>query len=88
MPHAEKHLILAVHITDRIAHVDDVQKVLTEYGRYIKTRLGLHETSSDYTSPNGLLLLELIEQPEKNPVQQQLSTELIVRQTTAPPARS
>ena len=34
------------------------------------------------------LLLELIDEPDKSPIQCQLPTELIVRQTTAPPARS
>ena len=28
-------------------------------GYFIKTRLGLHEVSESYCSPNGLLLIEL-----------------------------
>ncbi|MFA6175656.1 MAG: hypothetical protein WC765_03640 [Phycisphaerae bacterium] len=35
----DNHIILGVHITDRIKHVSSVQKALTEYGCYIKTRL-------------------------------------------------
>ena len=53
------HIILGVHITDRIHHVDVVQHLLTEYGCSIRTRLGLHETDKGFCSPSGLLLLEM-----------------------------
>jgi hypothetical protein len=56
----QKHVIVGIHITDRIHHVDSVQHLLTEYGCSIRTRLGLHEASEDFCSPNGLLLLELV----------------------------
>ncbi len=56
----KKHLVLGVHITDRIKHVAAVQKVLTKYGCSIKTRLGLHEASEDFCSPNGLMILEMV----------------------------
>jgi hypothetical protein len=42
MPLAQ-HIILGVHITDRIHHVHAVQNLLTEYGCSVRTRLGLHE---------------------------------------------
>jgi len=56
----DKHVILGIHITDRLVHVSSVQTVLTEFGGNIKTRLGLHELDTDYSSPNGLLLLEFV----------------------------
>jgi len=55
----EDHIILGVHITDRLHHAVQVQDVLTKYGNLIKTRLGLHELSDQFSSPNGLLILEL-----------------------------
>jgi hypothetical protein len=55
----KKHVILGVHITDRIRHVDAVQHLLTEYGCSIRTRLGLHEADKGFCSPNGLLVLEM-----------------------------
>ena len=54
-----KHIILGVHITDRIRHVEKVQQILTEYGCSIRTRLGLHEADKGFCSANGLLLLEM-----------------------------
>lgn len=57
----EKHIILGVHITDRTKNVAMVQQVLSEFGCFIKTRLGLHETTDDFCSPNGLLLLEMLD---------------------------
>ena len=56
----KNHLILAVHITDRIRKVSAVQELLTKYGCSIKTRLGLHEASTEFCSPNGLMVLEMI----------------------------
>lgn len=38
-----KHHICGVHITERLEHALQVQQVLTEFGRNIKTRLGLHQ---------------------------------------------
>lgn len=54
-----RHIVLGVHITDRIHHAHQVQDLLTEYGCSIKTRIGLHTVSDKYCSPNGLLLLEM-----------------------------
>ena len=60
-----QHVILGVHITDRIHHVDSVQHLLTEYGCSIRTRLGLHEADKGFCSPNGLLLLEMTDDDTK-----------------------
>ena len=60
-----QHIILGVHITDRIHHVDPVQHALTEYGCSIRTRLGLHEADAGFCSPNGLLLLEMTDDEPK-----------------------
>ncbi len=54
-----RHIVLGIHITDRVHHAHVVQDVLTEYGRSIKTRIGLHEVSDQFCSPNGLVLLEM-----------------------------
>jgi len=55
----EKHVILGVHVTDRLQRAVDVQRILTANGGIIKTRLGLHDLGPDPPSPNGLLILEL-----------------------------
>ena len=53
------HVILGVHVTDRQHNAGELQRVLTEFGGNIKTRLGLHEVGSS-SSPMGLVLLELV----------------------------
>ncbi len=60
-----RHIVLGIHVTDRVHHVPGVQDLLTEYGCSIKTRIGLHTVSENYCSPNGLILLEMAgpEQP-------------------------
>ena len=56
----ENHTIVGVHITDRVRHAEDVQKVFTRCGCQIKTRIGLHEVSRGYCAANGLVLLEVV----------------------------
>jgi hypothetical protein len=53
-----KRIVLGIQVTDRVKEIPDVQKILTEYGCNIRTRLGLHEVSKKVCSPVGLLLLD------------------------------
>jgi len=55
-------IILGVDIEKRRNIAKEVQEVLSEYGCFIKTRIGLHEASDDrqFCSENGLVILELI----------------------------
>ena len=46
---------------DRVNTASAVQELLTSYGCDINTRLGLHVASSDACSPQGLILLEFID---------------------------
>lgn len=57
------HIIVGVHVRNRIQEAGAVQKLLTEYGCNIKTRLGLHEVSGDYCATDGIMLLELFGDP-------------------------
>ena len=54
----EKHIILGIHITNRLRKANEVQQLFSQYGCNIKTRLGLHEVQN-VCSPNGLVLLEM-----------------------------
>lgn len=54
-----RHIVLGVHIADRLHHAHEVQDLLTEYGCSSKTRVGLHEASNESCSPNGVVLLEM-----------------------------
>ena len=40
-----KRIIIGVHISSRMKSVPQVQKILSEYGCSVKTRLGLHNVS-------------------------------------------
>ena len=60
-----KHIIVAVHVTDRVKHASKVQEVFTGYGANIKTRLGLHEVGAGFSSPNGVILLEMVGDEKK-----------------------
>jgi aspartate ammonia-lyase len=47
----DDYIILGIHVTGREEHAAEAQKVLTEYGCNIKTRLGLHEVNENLCYP-------------------------------------
>lgn len=53
--------ILGVHVSQRTRHTAKVQRILSDFGCSIRTRLGLHDTGDGFCSPNGLILLELMD---------------------------
>ena len=57
----DKHIVVGVHITERVKHAGKVQEVFTKFGCSIRTRLGLHEADAAVCSPNGLILLEMVD---------------------------
>lgn len=58
--------ILLILITNRKESVEKVQKVLTGWGCYIKTRLGIHDGVLDNCSDQGLIFLELVGEVAKH----------------------
>ena len=54
------HVILGIHVTDRMRHAAEVQKVFTDYGSNIKTRRGLHEVAGAACAAGGVVILEVI----------------------------
>ena len=59
MKKENNRIILLLHLTNRIKNSNSVQKILTKYGCSIKTRVGLHETSENFCSDKGLIMIEL-----------------------------
>jgi len=57
------HEILGLHVTERTRHAAEVQRVLTEHGDIIQTRLGLHDVHGRNGSPNGLIVLHVVGRP-------------------------
>ena len=57
--------ILLVLVGKRRESAVEVQRLLTEYGCYIKTRLGLHEASENMCAEEGLIILELVGEKAK-----------------------
>jgi len=60
-------IILGIKVDSRHEDAPNVQKLLTAYGCFIKTRLGLHNASDDRTlcSEDGLIILEFIMNADK-----------------------
>ena len=59
MPQMEGHLIYGIHLSDRVHFAPGVQSLLTEYGCYIRTRIGLHDVGDNICGPGGVILLEM-----------------------------
>ncbi|MDD3174627.1 MAG: hypothetical protein PHF63_13365 [Herbinix sp.] len=57
-------IIMGFVLHDRVKTASSVQELLTSYGCDINTRLGLHVASPDSCSPQGLILLEFIDNAE------------------------
>lgn len=55
-----KKIIVGINIPDRFKHAIEIQKLLTEYGCSIKTRVGLHEVTENMCATNGLMILEMV----------------------------
>ena len=69
----ESHVVLTVHVTDRVKKAPMVQKTLSAFGDAIRTRLGLHEVNKEYSSPEGILLLDIVGEPKARQLQKQLN---------------
>ncbi|MBN1566506.1 MAG: hypothetical protein JXA73_01570 [Acidobacteria bacterium] len=68
----ESHILLAVHITNRLKKVPPVQKILSQYGDVIRTRLGIHEVGKNYSSPEGVLILDIVDESKARQLQKML----------------
>lgn len=60
-----KKTILGVHVAQRTKHTAKVQKILSDYGCSIRTRVGLHDARDGVCSPNGLILLDVVSKAGK-----------------------
>ena len=54
-------VILGISIDIRSEAAPIVQKILTEYGCVIKTRLGMHQHADESCTEKGLIILEMID---------------------------
>ncbi|MBF0500613.1 MAG: hypothetical protein HQM09_10815 [Candidatus Riflebacteria bacterium] len=66
MPSNVKKTVLLMLIGKRQEAAVTVQKILTGWGCFIKTRLGIHNGVLDNCSEAGLLMLELVGDKEKH----------------------
>jgi metal-responsive CopG/Arc/MetJ family transcriptional regulator len=62
-------IILGVMLKQRIDTSTKFQELISEYGCYITTRIGLHVAGEDNCSPSGLVLLEIISGAEDKAIE-------------------
>lgn len=61
-----KRTVLLILVSHRKESAEMVQKILTGWGCYVKTRLGIHDGVLENCSDSGLIFLELTGEPEKH----------------------
>ncbi len=68
--------ILALRVDNRCEYAVDVQKLLTDYGSYIKTRVGFHEANKDFSGDDGIIILHMCAEGGGSEAAQTLKSEL------------
>ena len=61
-----KRNALLIYMSTRKETAETVQKILTAWGCYIKTRLGIHDGVLDKCTETGLVFIELVGEEEKH----------------------
>lgn len=67
-------VIMGIKLDNRAHTAIEFQKILTKFGCIIKTRLGLHDVSDNKCAPNGIILLEVIDDKESEIFEKELCT--------------
>ncbi len=60
-----KRDVVAIIVEQRNETAARVQQVLTGWGCWIKTRLGLHDGVLDRCAPSGLIILEMVGEDDR-----------------------
>jgi hypothetical protein len=61
-----KRTVLLILVSNRKESAEMVQKILTGWGCYVKTRLGIHDGVLEKCSDSGLIFLELTGEADKH----------------------
>jgi hypothetical protein len=61
-----KRTVLLILVSNRKESAEKVQKILTGWGCYVKTRLGIHDGVLEKCSDSGLIFLELTGEADKH----------------------
>lgn len=64
--------IMGVRLENRLEAAIEFQKVLTQFGCIIRTRLGLHEASDKLCAKSGIILLEVIDDEKAKEFEKEL----------------
>ena len=58
------YYIVGLRVNHRTGNAVKLQEVLTQFGCNIKLRVGLHETSEEYCSDDGVIMLQACGEPD------------------------
>lgn len=64
--------IMGIRLDNRNDTSVEFQKTLTKFGCIIKTRLGMHDVSDHKCAPNGIIVLEVIDDEEAKVFEKEL----------------
>jgi hypothetical protein len=52
-------IILGIHVPEREKQAIEVQKIISEFGCYVRARIGLHDVGDKTCSPIGMIILQM-----------------------------
>lgn len=61
-----KRNVILIYMSTRKETAEKAQKILTAWGCFVKTRLGIHDGVLDKCTDTGLVFLELVGDEEKH----------------------
>lgn len=64
--------IIGIKTSNRIENASSIQEILTKYGCFIKTRIGLHTQENGICSPSGIILIEITNNQKAEDISEEL----------------
>ena len=58
-------IIMGVQLLNRMDDAPKFQELLSKYGCFIQTRIGLHPASPDFCKPDGVVILDFLENSDE-----------------------
>jgi len=65
-------VILGIKLNQRVENSLNFQKIVTQYGCSIQTRVGLHCAGNETCSPYGIILLEIVDDIRADEIEKSL----------------
>ena len=67
-------IILGLKLSNRLENSLEFQRILSQFGCAIRTRIGLHQIDEKYCATSGIILLEVVDTKSASELSKELLT--------------